>query len=65
MKKYKFRDTSTTEYSIEAKDIEEAERIFDTMWLHKQHSIDDLCIKNKINRTQKIWIEYKNDEQEV
>ena len=65
MKQYQFKDMSRTIYQIEANNIEQAERIFDIMWLHKQHSIDNFCIKKNINRTQKIWIEYKNDEQEV
>lgn len=61
-KEYLFRDTSTTEYKIKAESIEEAEKIFDTLWLHKQHSIDDICTQYNIHRTQKIWIRYKSED---
>mgnify|MGYP003628161547 FL=1 len=62
MKQYKFKDTSRTIYQIEADNIEQAEKIFDTLWLHKQHSIDDICTQYNIHRTQNIWIEYKSED---
>tara|TARA_Y100001935_G_C16990658_1_gene353287 strand:+ start:57 stop:230 length:174 start_codon:yes stop_codon:yes gene_type:complete len=56
--KYKFKDTTTTEYIIEADSEEEAVEILDMLWWTKQDSIKDLCYQHKIERSSKIWIEY-------
>ena len=56
--KYKFKDTTTTEYVIEADSEQEAVEILDMLWWTKQDSIKDLCHQHKIERSSKIWIEY-------
>ena len=56
--KYKFKDTTTTEYIIEADSEEEAVAMLDKLWWTKQNSIKDLCYQHKIERSSRIWIEY-------
>jgi len=56
--KYKFKDTTTTEYVIEADSEEEAVAMLDKLWWTKQNSIKDLCYQHKIERSSRIWIEY-------
>ena len=56
--KYKFKDTTTTEYVIEADSEEEAVAMLDKLWWTKQNSIKDMCYQHKIERSSRIWIEY-------
>ena len=51
---YKFRDTSITEYKIEADSEDEAVKI----WWTKTKSIRGMMSGQKINVKDKVWIEY-------
>ena len=56
--KYIFKDTTTTEYTIEADSEEEAVAMLDKLWWTKQNSIKDMSHQHKIQRHSRIWIEY-------
>ena len=55
---YKFRDTSVSEYEIEADSEEEAVKILDKLWWTKTKSIRGMMNEQKINVKDKVWIEY-------
>ena len=55
---YKFRDTSITEYKIEADSEDEAVKILDKLWWTKTKSIRGMMSEQKINVKDKVWIEY-------
>jgi hypothetical protein len=55
---YKFRDTSITEYKIEADSEDEAVKILDKLWWTKTKSIRGMMSGQKINVKDKVWIEY-------
>ena len=55
---YKFRDTSVSEYEIEADNEEEAVKILDKLWWTKTKSIRGMMSEQKINVKDKVWIEY-------
>ena len=61
MKEYKFKDTTTTFYTIHAENLDRAIEILDRVWWTKQLSISKF-IKNKILKvSQKIWIEFESN----
>ena len=55
---YKFRDTSISEYEIEADNEDEAVKILDNLWWTKTKSIRGMMSEQKINVKDKVWIEY-------
>tara|TARA_R100000808_G_scaffold11589_1_gene29609 strand:+ start:359 stop:541 length:183 start_codon:yes stop_codon:yes gene_type:complete len=60
MKEFVFKDTSKTTYCIEAENIEQAEKMFDNLWLHKHRSAMKQAKKLgvKLRLKQNVWIEY-------
>ena len=58
MPSYKFKDTSVSEYVINANSEEEAVKILDKLWWTKTKSIRGMMSEQKINVKDKVWIEY-------
>ena len=58
MPSYKFKDTSVSEYVINAESEEEAIKILDKLWWTKTKSIRGMMSEQKINVKDKVWIEY-------
>ncbi len=56
---FRFKDTTTTEYLIEADTEEEAIKILDEIWWTKQKSINEYREKKKVIESNKIWIEFE------
>tara|TARA_Y100001934_G_C12307431_1_gene753158 strand:+ start:1162 stop:1443 length:282 start_codon:yes stop_codon:yes gene_type:complete len=56
-----FTDTSTRDYVITAGSVKECEDIFDMLWLHKEHSIDDLVKQYNVKRKANVWVNYQCD----
>ena len=56
---FRFKDTTTTEYLIEADTEEEAIKILDDIWWTKQKSINEYREKKKVIESNKIWIEFE------
>lgn len=60
MEEVVFKDTSKTIYTIQAETVEQAEKMFDIVWMHQHKSMmkkaEELGINLKIK--QDIWIEY-------
>ena len=56
---FRFKDTTTTEYLIEADTEEEAIKILDEIWWTKQKSISEYREKKKVIESNKIWIEFE------
>ena len=56
---FRFKDTKTTEYLIEADTEEEAIKILDEIWWTKQKSINEYREKKKVIESNKIWIEFE------
>ena len=56
---FRFKDTTTTEYLIEADTEEEAIKILDEIWWTKQKSIREYREKKKVIESNKIWIEFE------
>ena len=54
---FRFKDTTTTEYLIEADTEEEAIKILDEIWWTKQKSISKYR-KKKVIESNRIWIEF-------
>ena len=54
-----FTDTSVRDYVITAGSIEECEKIFDTIWMHKEESIKDLCIQYNVRPKTTVWCHYE------
>jgi len=54
-----FTDTSVRDYIVTADSIEECEKIFDMIWLHKEQSIKDLCFQHNVNAKTKLWVHYE------
>ncbi len=55
---FRFKDTTTTEYLIEADTEEEAIKILDEIWWIKQKSISEYREKKKVIESNRIWIEF-------
>ena len=60
-----FTDTSVRDYIITADSIEECEEIFDMIWLHKEQSIQDLCIQYNVNAKTKLWVHYEMNDKKI
>ncbi len=58
MPEYKFKDTSVSEYTIQADTEEEAIKILDKLWWTKTKSIRDIISNQEVKVKDKIWIEY-------
>ena len=56
---FRFKDTTTTEYLIEADTEEEAIKILDEIWWTKQKSINEYREKKKVIESNRIWIEFE------
>tara|TARA_Y100001937_G_scaffold88886_1_gene120116 strand:+ start:659 stop:853 length:195 start_codon:yes stop_codon:yes gene_type:complete len=56
---FRFKDTTTTEYLIEADTEEEAIKILDEIWWTKQMSIKKYREKKKVIESNRIWIEFE------
>ena len=56
---FRFKDTTTTEYLIEADTEEEAIKILDEIWWTKQMSINEYREKKKVIESNRIWIEFE------
>ena len=56
---FRFKDTTTTEYLIEADTEEEAIKILDEIWWTKQKSISEYREKKKVIESNRIWIEFE------
>ena len=56
---FRFKDTTTTEYLIEADTEEEAIKILDEIWWTKQNSINEYRKNKKVIESNKIWIEFE------
>ena len=56
---FRFKDTTTTEYLIEADTEEEAIKILDEIWWTKQKSINEYREKKKVIESNKVWIEFE------
>tara|TARA_R100001510_G_C7590936_1_gene160667 strand:- start:530 stop:715 length:186 start_codon:yes stop_codon:yes gene_type:complete len=61
MPSYKFKDTSVSEYVINAESEEEAIKILDKLWWTKTKSIHGMIEKQEIKVKDKVWIEYENN----
>tara|TARA_Y100001938_G_scaffold147443_1_gene228649 strand:- start:102 stop:287 length:186 start_codon:yes stop_codon:yes gene_type:complete len=61
MPSYKFKDTSVSEYVINANSEEEAIKILDKLWWTKTKSIHGMIEKQEIKVKDKVWIEYENN----
>tara|TARA_B100001109_G_scaffold176814_1_gene144719 strand:+ start:327 stop:512 length:186 start_codon:yes stop_codon:yes gene_type:complete len=61
MPSYKFKDTSVSEYVINANSEEEAVKILDKLWWTKTKSIHGMIEKQEIKVKDKVWIEYENN----
>lgn len=56
-----FSDLSTRDFIITASNKEEAEEIFDTIFLHMEESINDLLKQYSVGKKTKVWVEYHID----
>jgi hypothetical protein len=59
--KVMFTDHSTRDFIITASNKEEAEEIFDTIFLHMEESINDLLKQYSVGKKTKVWVEYHID----
>jgi len=53
-----FTDTRVRDYVVTADTIEEAEKVFDMIWNHKEQSIVDLCRQYSVRPKTTIWVHY-------
>lgn len=60
-----FTDTSVRDYIVTADSIEECEKIFDMIWLHKEQSIYDLCFQYNVNAKTKMWVHYEMNDKKI
>tara|TARA_R100000773_G_scaffold31077_1_gene26557 strand:+ start:478 stop:750 length:273 start_codon:yes stop_codon:yes gene_type:complete len=65
MQIYKFKDTTTTEYTIQASNQDRAIELLDKIWWTKQLSIKKFIYKNNVKVNQRIWIEFENLPQHI
>jgi len=57
---YKFKDITTTEYTIQANNQDRAIELLDKIWWTKQLSIKKYIDKNDLKVRQRVWIEFDN-----
>ena len=60
MQIYKFKDITTTEYTIQANNQDRAIELLDKIWWTKQLSIKKYIDKNDLKVRQRVWIEFDN-----
>ena len=56
-----FTDQSTRDFIVTAANVKEAEEIFDTIFNHMEHSINDLLKQYSVGKKTKVWVEYSVD----